>query len=101
MSVTTIVLVGYGVVALTLYRPIAGDIAWRSQNHLPTGGKPDGGDIVLGIFFGAIGAAIWPVVIVAILTGRHLVIGAEREAKLRAREKHIRELERSLEVAER
>lgn len=107
--------VAYGVVALLALRPLAGHFAWswtlrearRKRRDYPslygrkeTEGAEPSTDAWCGAYCCALAlVALWPVVLCVYGAGRFGPrIGAEREAELKARERHIAELERELGI---
>lgn len=91
--------IGYAVIALGAWRPIAGHIAWVMARSWQQN-KPDATDWLAGYTFGAAAAALWPLTaILGVSTLALPKIGAEREAHKRHRidDHHstIRQLERS------
>lgn len=93
----------YVTLALIGARLVAGHLAWtwreaerRRWAHLKLSPAP-GGEQWFGAWALALAlAAIWPVALIPFLAGRRFAIGAEREAELRRREKHVKTLEREL-----
>lgn len=91
--------IGYAVIAVGAWRPIAGHLAWsiaRSFNQ----NRPEPIDWLGGAVFGGMAACVWP--LVGLWSVSHLAlpkIGAEREAHKQHRidDHHstIRQLERS------
>jgi hypothetical protein len=103
MSVVTVVLIPYGVLALLMLRPLAGHFAWKESHTWKHQVRPDSGDWWDGFVLGAIVSVLWPVLLVAFggaaLANRTLPkVGAEREAARKIRERRLKELERELEL---
>jgi len=105
MTPLAIGLIAYGVIALLAVRPLAGHFAYsffESEKRLYpslTAGRtqPEMAQWLGAVLTGAAIALVWPGAVLWLLAGARMpVVGAERHAKLKQKEKRIRELERQL-----
>lgn len=99
MSILTIGLVIYGVIALLALRPVVGHFAWEEKYDGNI--HPTCDDWVIGFWKGLFTVGLWPVLLIVftstVLANRTMpTIGAEREAERKMREKRLREAEREV-----
>jgi hypothetical protein len=111
-GVSLIAIIGvvvYGLIGLVCWRAFAGALAWRSANKWRYT-EPESWQWGAGIAGGALGAAIWPVVLLALgarapfiaIMGRPpFVMGAERRAVETRRQLQLEEAQRRIAQLER
>lgn len=88
----------YALVAALTLRPVAGHFAWSSARAYQQR-EPDGGDWMLAAILAFAAALVWPVMAFIWLAGRYgPAVGAERLARLEERERHVREMEKALNI---
>lgn len=102
MTLLTII-TAYSLVALLLVRPLAGHFAYYFHTENPysnRSGRPDAAQWFGGVLLALCLAVVWPTALLWKLADARLpAVGAEREARLQAREKALREAERELGIS--